>query len=118
MSDMAGFDPWAPVQHEDAGPDPEPTSDKPIKVAAHTRAPRQTEPKAEPKAEPSPAAATLPLALSVAVPTDLMAGFAAMIESQKALIAKIDALIGKIDALANAVNTTEPDPQPSLPGLQ
>lgn len=113
MSDVS-FDPWAPVQHEDAGPEPEPTPDKPIKVAAHTRAPRQTAP--EPKAETPPAAATLPLALSVAVPTDLMAGFAAMIESQKALIAKIDALIGKIDALA--VNTTEPDPQPSLPGLQ
>jgi phage protein D len=100
------------VQHEDARPEPEPTAEKPIKVAAHTRAPRQAEPKAE------TAAATLPLSLVVAVPTDLMAGLTALIKSQTALIAKMTGVIEKIEALADAVNTTEPDsPQTSLPGL-
>lgn len=106
-------DPWAPVQHEDAAPEPEPTPEKPIKVAAHTRAPSRS----EPKTEPAHAPATLPLALSVAVPTDLMEGIRALIESQKAVIAKIDTLLGKIGALADA-RSTEPDTQPSLPGLQ
>jgi hypothetical protein len=84
MSDTAGLDPWTPVHHEDAPPEPSlnPTPQR-------TRAPRQ----------PPQAGMQIPVGLTMTLPPEVMEAINDLAESNRDLAERVEALTERVEAL-------------------